>query len=46
MPPDLRKVHEANDLAVMQAYGFKPKMKEAEIVAELFRMYKKLTEKK
>ena len=45
MPPDLHKAHEANDLAVMQAYGFKLKMKEAEIVAELFRMYKKLTEK-
>ena len=43
MPPDLRKAHEANDLAVMQAYGFKPKMKEAEIVAQLFRMYEKMT---
>ena len=42
MPPDLRKAHEANDLAVMQAYGFDPKMSEAEIVAKLFRMYEKL----
>ena len=46
MPPDLRKAHEANDLAVMQAYGFNPKMSESEIVAELFKMYEKLTEKK
>ena len=46
MPLDLRKAHEANDLAVMQAYGFKPKMTEAEIVAQLFKMYEKLTEKK
>ena len=46
MPPDLRKAHEANDLAVIQAFGFKPKMTEPEIVAELFRMYEKLMEKK
>ena len=45
MPLELRKAHKENDKAVMQAYGFKLKMKEAEIVAELFRMYKKLTEK-
>ena len=44
MPPDLRKAHKENDKAVMQAYGFNPKMKEAEIVAELFKMYEKLTE--
>ena len=30
----------------MQAYGFNPKMSESEIVAELFKMYEKLTEKK
>ena len=46
MPPDLRKAHEANNLAVMQAYSFNPKMTEAEIVAELFRMYEKLIKKK
>ena len=45
MPPDLRKAHEANDIAVMQAYGFKPKMKEAEIVAEFFKMYGKLLQR-
>ncbi|MBR6244888.1 methylase, partial [bacterium] len=46
MPPELRKAHKENDKAVMAAYGFDPKMSEAEIVAKLFRMYKKLTEKK
>ncbi len=45
MPPDLRKAHEANDRAVMQAYGFDEKMTEAEIVSELFRMYEKLDSK-
>lgn len=42
MPPDLRKAHEANDRAVMQAYGFDAKMTETEIVARLFKMYEKL----
>ena len=42
MPPDLRKAHKENDKAVMQAYGFNPKMTEAEIVAQLFKMYEKL----
>ena len=45
MPPDLFKAHQANDRAVMEAYGFDPKMSESQIVAELFKMYKKLTEK-
>ena len=36
MPPELRKAHQENDRAVMQAYGFTPKMTESEIVAELF----------
>jgi len=45
MPPELRKAHKENDKAVMQAYGFDPKMTEAEIVAELFKMYEKLTKK-
>lgn len=43
MPADLRKAHRENDKAVMAAYGFDPKMSEAEIVAELFKMYEKLT---
>ena len=46
MPPELRKAHQENDRAVMQAYGFSPKMTEREIVAELFKMYEKLTEGK
>ncbi len=45
MPIDLRKAHEANDKAVMQAYGFKANASESEIVAELFKMYEKLAEK-
>lgn len=39
---DIVKAHEANDRAVMQAYGFDEKMTEAEVVAELFKMYEKL----
>lgn len=45
MPIELRKAHEQNDMAVMEAYGFKANMTESEIVAELMRMYKKLTER-
>ena len=44
MPPDLRKAHQENDTAVMLAYGFKKKMSEPEIVAELMKMYQKLAE--
>ena len=43
MPADLRKAHAANDRAVMDAYGFSPKMTEDEIVAELFGLYAKLS---
>ena len=43
MPIELRKAHEANDKAVMEAYGFKKEMSESEIVAELMKMYQKLT---
>ena len=46
MPPELRKAHQQNDKAVMQAYGFSLKMTESECVAELMRMYQKLTESK
>jgi len=46
MPPELRKAHQANDKAVMQAYGFWGKLNtETECVAELMKMYQKLTEK-
>ena len=43
MPPELRKAHQANDKTVMQAYGFTTKMTESECVAELFKLYEKLT---
>ena len=43
--PELNKAHKENDRAVMEAYGFSLKMTEAECVAELFKMYEKLTEK-
>lgn len=39
MPPELRKAHQANDRAVMKAYGFAPTLSEAEIVAELMKCY-------
>ena len=43
MPIELRKAHQANDRAVMEAYGFAKDMTESEIVAKLFKMYEKLT---
>ena len=44
MPPELRKAHQENDRAVMQAYGFSVKeMTESKCVAELMKMYQKLT---
>lgn len=45
MPQDLRKAHRENDKAVMQAYGFESTMSESEIVAELFKLYQRLTNK-
>lgn len=45
MPPELRKAHQDNDRAVMQAYGFSVRdMTESICVAELMRMYQSLTE--
>ena len=47
MPPELRKAHQDNDRAVMRAYGFSVRdTTEASCVAELMRMYEKLTEGK
>ena len=44
MPPELRKAHQDNDRAVMQAYGFDVKtMTESKCVAELFKLYQELT---
>lgn len=45
MPVELRRAHQHNDKAVMQAYGFDYRtMTESECVAELMKMYQELTE--
>ena len=45
MPMELRKAHQDNDRAVMQAYGFpvKSTFTESQCVAELFKLYKEKT---
>ncbi|MDR0999947.1 MAG: N-6 DNA methylase [Clostridiales bacterium] len=45
MPPELRKAHQANDRAVMKAYGFTAQNtpSEAACVARLMEMYRSLT---
>ena len=43
MPPELRRAHQANDRAVLAAYGIKPDTPEPEIVAELMARYRALT---
>ena len=46
MPVELRRAHQENDKAVMEAYGFNWKnMTEADIVAALFKLYLELTQK-
>lgn len=46
MPPELRKAHQQNDKAVMQAYGFDIKTTtETSCVAELMKMYQQLLKK-
>jgi hypothetical protein len=44
MPAELRRAHQDNDRAVMQAYGFPvhSDFTESRCVAELFRMYQQL----
>ena len=45
MPPELRKAHQQNDKAVMQAYGFWGRLNtETECVAELMKRYQQLTQ--
>ncbi len=48
MPPELRKAHQQNDMAVMQAYGFtkgsEAYKSEAACVAELMKIYQKKVE--
>ncbi|MDY2943249.1 MAG: endonuclease domain-containing protein, partial [Paludibacteraceae bacterium] len=41
-PIALRRAHQANDRAVMEAYGFSTKMTESECVARLLEMYQAL----
>ena len=41
MPPELKVAHQANDLNVMQAYGFKQNLTEAESIARLIELYRK-----
>ena len=45
MPVELRRAHQQNDRAVMEAYGFpvKSAFTESQCVAELFKMYQELT---
>lgn len=42
--PELLKVHQANDAAVMEAYGFAKNLDEMQIVNRLLRQYKELLE--
>lgn len=46
MPPELRRAHQQNDRAVMEAYGFPTSrdFTESDCVARLFEMYKQLTQ--
>ena len=45
MPEELRRAHEENDLAVMEAYDFDKNFSEEEIVSALMILHKNLTEK-
>jgi len=46
MPPELRKAHQANDRAVMEAYGFDWRnMTESQCVAELMKLYQELVDR-
>ena len=47
MPSELRKAHQENDKAVMEAYGFNwRRMTESECVAELMKMYQQIAKDK
>ena len=45
MPVELRRAHQANDRAVMRAYGLSNDTTESDIVAHLFNLYEQLTKK-
>lgn len=46
MPKELRKAHEANDKAVLKAYGLKASSSEDEIVAHMMKLYEKKLSKR
>ena len=46
MPMDLRRAHEENDRAVLDAYNFPKNITESEIVSRLFEMYQNFINKK
>jgi hypothetical protein len=45
MPVELRRAHQANDKAVMKAYGLPVTTSESDTVAHLFKLYEELTRK-
>ena len=45
MPVELRRAHQANDKAVMKAYGLPVTTSESDTVAHLFQLYEELTNK-
>ena len=45
MPVELRRAHQANDRAVMKAYGLPVTTSESDTVAHLFKLYEQLTKK-
>ena len=45
MPVELRRAHQANDKAVMRAYGLPVTTSESDTVAHLFKLYEELTKK-
>lgn len=47
MPPELRRAHQANDRAALEAYGFPTRgLAESDIVARLMRLYQELKDNK
>ncbi|MBQ6615266.1 MAG: class I SAM-dependent DNA methyltransferase [Thermoguttaceae bacterium] len=46
MPPELRKAHQNNDRAVMDAYGFPRNLSEMDVVARLMEMYQEAVGKR
>lgn len=46
MPKELKNAHIKNNIAVLDAYGFKHDIKESEIVAKLMKMYQNLVDDK